>query len=204
MMNKNLRNLFAGLVALVAGTASLLADPTVGAPAPDFSAKDADGKVVKLSDYKGKVVVLEWFNQACPFVHKFYEPGKMQELQKTYSAKGVVWLTVASNKKENPNYLDGAGLKKKAAEWKATPAAILHDASGDLARLYAAKTTPDMFVIGADGKLAYKGAIDSIRSPKSSDIAKATPYLANAVDAVLAGKTPEPAETKPYGCGIKL
>jgi thiol-disulfide isomerase/thioredoxin len=204
MINKNLRNLFAGLAALLAGTASLLAAPVVGEAAPDFAVKDAAGKDVKLADYKGKVVVLEWYNPGCPFVKKFYEPGKMQELQKTYTGKGVVWLSIASTNKKNPEYFDGPGLIKKSAAVKASPTAIVHDVSGDLARLYAAKTTPHMFVISADGKLAYKGAIDSKPSASSGDIAKATPYLANAVDAVLAGKTPEPSETKSYGCGVKL
>ena len=192
------------LVSLAAGSASLFADPAVGAPAPDFAAKDAAGRAVKLSDHKGKIVVLEWFNPGCPFVKKFYAPGKMQELQKTYAAKGVVWITVASTKAKHPDHLDGAALTKKAAEWKASPAVILDDTDGAVARLYAAKTTPHLFVVGADGKLLYKGAIDSGRSPKSDDIAGATPYLANALDAALAGKTPEPADTKPYGCGVKL
>ncbi len=191
-------------LSLFAGAASLFADPAVGAAAPEFSAKDADGKAVKLSDHKGKVVVLEWFNPGCPFVKKFYAPGKMQELQKAYAAKGVVWITVASTKAKHPDHLDGAGLKAKALEWKASPGVMLDDTDGVVARLYSAKTTPHVFVVGADGKLLYKGAIDSGRSPKSDEIAKSTPYLANAIDAALAGKTPEPAETKPYGCGVKL
>jgi peroxiredoxin len=204
MINKNLRNLFAGLAALLAGTASLLAAPVVGEAAPDFAVKDAAGKDVKLADYKGKVVVLEWYNPACPFVKKFYTPGKMQELQKTYTGKGVVWLTVASANPKGGAYLDGSALTKGMTASKGAPSAILSDDDGKVARLYEAKTTPHMFVISADGKLAYKGAIDSKPSASSGDIAKATPYLANAVDAVLAGKTPEPVETKSYGCGVKL
>lgn len=198
------KNLVAGLAALAVGTASLLAAPVVGQPAPEFTAKSAEGKEVKLADYKGKVVVLEWYNPGCPFVKKFYAPGKMQELQKTYAAKGVVWLTIASAKPKSGAYLDGAALTKAMTAAKGAPAAILSDDDGKVARLYEAKTTPHMFVISADGKLAYKGAIDSKPTPKSDDIAKATPYLANAVDAVLAGKPVETAETKPYGCGVKL
>lgn len=198
-----LRSLRLLLVTLAAGAAPLFAAPAVGVAAPDFSAKDAAGKPVKLSDHKGKIVVLEWFNPGCPFVKKFYEPGKMQELQKTYAAKGVVWITVASTAAKHRDHLDGPALTRKAAEWKAAPAVILDDTDGAVARLYAAKTTPHLFVVGPDGKLLYKGAIDSIRSTDSEDIAKATPWLANAIDAALAGKTPEPADTKPYGCGIK-
>lgn len=200
-MPKSLRIL---LLSLVAGTGALLANPAVGAAAPEFTAKSAEGRDVKLSDHKGKIVVLEWFNPSCPFVKKFYEPGKMQQLQKDYAGKGVVWITVASTAKKHPDHLDGPALQKKIAALKAAPSLILDDSDGALARLYAAKTTPHVFVIGKDGKLLYKGAIDSVRSTDPDDIAKATPYLANAIDAALAGKSPEPAETKPYGCGVKL
>ena len=203
-MKNPLRNLFTGLLAVAACTASLVAAPTVGEAAPAFTVKSAAGKEVNLADYKGKVVVLEWYNPGCPFVKKFYEPGKMQELQKTYAAKGVVWLTVASANPKNGAYLDGPALTKSMADAKGAPSAILSDDDGKIARLYDAKTTPHMFVISADGKLAYKGGIDSKPTPKSDDIAKATPYLANAVDAVLAGKAVENADTKPYGCSVKL
>lgn len=203
-MFRSFRLTSAAVVAALVAPAALLAAPSVGAPAPAFSAKNADGKTVSLADYKGKVVVLEWFNPGCPFVKKFYGPGKMQELQTKYVAKDVVWLTVSSNAAKNPDHLDGAALKKKAAELKSGSSELIDDTSGDLARLYAAKTTPHVFVIGKDGKLAYQGAIDSVATPNSADIAKATPYLANAIDASLAGKAASPAETKAYGCGVKL
>lgn len=192
------------LLSLLTGATPLLATPVIGAAAPEFAAQDADGKAVKLSDHRGKVVVLEWFNPGCPFVKKFYAPGKMQELQKTYTTKGVVWITVASTNAKHRDHLDGAALKAKATEWKATPTVLLDDTAGTVARLYEAKTTPHVFIVGADGKLVYKGAIDSGRSAKSDEIATATPHLANALDATLAGKTPAPADTKPYGCSVKL
>lgn len=204
-MNRSFRKIVTGLIAgLLAPVALFASGPAVGAPAPDFSVKTAAGKEVKLSDYKGKVVVLEWYNPGCPFVKKFYAPGKMQELQKTYTARDVVWLTVASANPKSGAYLDGAALTKAMTSAKGAPTAILSDDDGKVARLYDAKTTPHMFVISADGKLAYKGGIDSKPTPKSDDIAKATPYLVNAVDAVLAGKAVEKADTKPYGCGVKL
>lgn len=198
------RHLFTGLLAVAACTTSLFAAPVVGETAPAFTVKTAAGKEVKLSDYAGKVVVLEWYNPGCPFVKKFYAPGKMQELQKTYTGKDVVWLTVASANPKNGAYLDGPALTKAMTDAKGSPTAILSDDDGKVARLYDAKTTPHLFVISADGKLAYKGGMDSKPTPKSDDIAKATPYLANAVDAVLAGKPVEKADTKPYGCSVKL
>lgn len=204
MLNQTFRHLSVTVAALCVGAASLLAAPTVGQPAPDFSAKSIEGKPVKLADLKGKVVVLEWYNPACPFVKKFYAPGKMQALQKSLADKGVVWLSIASTNAKNRDFLDNAALVKRVADDKSAPFAVVDDAAGDLARLYEAKTTPHIFVIGKDGKLVYQGAIDSIRSSKSEDIAKADAYLVNAVEAALAGKPASPAETKAYGCGVKL
>ena len=193
--------IFAGLLAPLA----LLAAPHVGSAAPDFTAKDVSGKTVKLADYKGKVVVLEWFNPNCPFVKKFYGSSKMQELQKDAASKGVVWLTVYSTApKHAEDYYDDAALTKKVAELKALPSDVLADPSGALVRLYDAKTTPQLFIIGVDGKLAYDGAIDSVRSPDAGDIAKAKPLFADALGAVLAGKPVADAKNKSYGCGIKL
>lgn len=195
----------AALAVAVLAPLALLAAPVVGSPAPEFSAKDIAGKPVKLSDYKGKVVVLEWFNPNCPFVKKFYGPSKMQELQKDAAGKGVVWLTVYSTApKHRGEYLDDAALTGKIAELKAVPSSVVADPSGDVAKLYDAKTTPQMFIIGVDGKLLYDGAIDSVRSPKPEDIAKAKPLFADALEAVLAGKSVSDAKNKSYGCGVKL
>jgi len=193
--------LFAGLLASLA----LLAAPEIGAPAPDFSAKNPAGQVVKLADYKGKVVVLEWFNPDCPFVKKFYASGKMQTLQKEAASKGVVWLTVYSTApKYKGDYYDDAALTKKISELKAGPSQIVADPAGAVARLYDAKTTPQLFIIGVDGKLAYDGAIDSARSPKAEDIDKAKPLFADALDAVITSKPVANPKNKSYGCGVKL
>ena len=149
-------------------------------------------------------MVLEWVNPGCPFVKKFYAPGRMQQWQKESVSKGVVWISVASTRRGHPDHLDGAGLKAWMSQQGGAPSVILADVSGALARRYAAKTTPHFFIIGADGKLVYKGAVDSIRSAKSEDIAKAAPHAINAVDAALAKRAATPAETAPYGCGVKL
>lgn len=184
--------------------AAATAAPKIGEPAPALGVADLDGKVRTLEEFRGKIVVLEWFNPGCPFVKKFYGPGKMQAWQTQLAAKDVVWLTVASTRAGHPDHKDAATLKTWLKDNRAAPATVLIDTDGALARRYAAKTTPHLFVIGKDGKLAYMGAIDSIRSPKPADIDKATPYLLNAVEAVAAGKPADPAETKAYGCGVKL
>ncbi len=176
----------------------------IGAPAPALGVVDLEGKIRTLEEFRGKIVVLEWFNPGCPFVKKFYGPGKMQAWQTQLAAKDVVWLTVASTRAGHPDHKDAAALKTWLKEAKAAPATVLLDTDGALAHRYEAKTTPHIFVIGKDGKLAYMGAIDSIRSPKPADIEKAAPYLLNAVEAVAAGKPADPAETKAYGCGVKL
>jgi peroxiredoxin len=160
-------------------------------PAPDFTAKDKDGKTVSLADFKGKTVVLEWYNPGCPYVKKFYDVGAMQNAQKEAIGQGVVWLVINSGKHK---LNDATGYY---------PATVINDEDKSLARAYEAKVTPHCFVIDAKGNLAYKGAIDSIASVKSADIEKATNYVAAAIKALKDGKAPEVTTSKPYGCGVK-
>ncbi|TAL26995.1 MAG: redoxin domain-containing protein [Alphaproteobacteria bacterium] len=187
---------------LLAGTQAFAA-ATVGESAPDFTASGASGKDVRLSDYKGKFVVLEWTSTECPFVHKWYNGGDMQKLQKKAAEDGVVWLSVDSSAPGKPGYLDA----KAAAEWikeeAAAPAEVIIDAKGEVGHLYGATTTPHMFVIDKEGKLAYAGAIDSIASAEAVDIPKATNYVQQALDELKAGKFVSVATTKSYGCGVK-
>lgn len=192
-----------GLVAGLALSISALAGPTVGQPAPAFSAVDASGKTVQLADYKGRPVVLEWTNDGCPFVKKHYDSGNMQALQKTYTARNVAWLTVISSAPGKQGHADGAKAQKLSADRGAAPTAVLLDESGTVGRLYDAKTTPHLFVIDAAGTLVYAGAIDSEPSGDPADIPNAVPYVKNALDEVLAGKPVTAAKTKPYGCSIK-
>ncbi len=194
------------LAAFVAGvtlSAAALAGPSVGQPAPAFSAVDSNGKTVSLADFKGRTVVLEWSNDGCPFVKKHYGSGNMQALQKAYTAKNVAWLTVISSAPGKQGHVDGAAANKLSVDRGAVPTAVLLDASGAVGRLYDAKTTPQMFVIDTKGVLAYAGGIDSIPTADADDIAKATPYLKLAVDAVLAGQPVLSPATKPYGCSVK-
>ena len=166
-------------------TATLAAVPS-GSPAPAFSGTDAlSGKPVSLAALKGKTVVLEWNNFECPFVHKFYDSGTMQKLQKDAEKEGVIWVTINSSAEGKEGFLkDDATAKAAIAEHKGNETYFLRDADGTIGHLYGAKSTPTMFVIDASGTLVYQGAIDSIPSPDVNDIAKATNYVTEALKAV--------------------
>ena len=160
----------------------------VGAPAPDFKGTDSKGKVHNLSDFKGKWVVLEWHNEGCPYVKKHYGGGNMQKLQQEWTAKGVVWLTVLSSASGQQGHMDPAGANAYFAAQKAAQTAVLHDPSGEIGRLYDAKTTPHMFVIGPDGSLVYNGAIDDKPSTDQADLHAASNYVSAALSEGMAGK----------------
>lgn len=179
------------------------ASASVEAPAPAFTAQTADGKTVSLADFKGKTVVLEWTNHDCPYVKKHYGSGNLPAQQKAATAQGVVWLQVISSAPGQQGFVDGATAQKLNADRGAAPSATLLDPKGELGRLYGAQTTPHMYVIKADGTLAYKGGIDSIATAKVEDIAKAEPYVTEALAAVAAGRKVEKAVTRPYGCSVK-
>jgi peroxiredoxin len=175
----------------------------VGDAAPDFKATDTDGKVRTLKDYNGKYVVLEWTNKDCPFVKKHYDSQNMQNLQKEYTGKGVVWLTIISSHKGKQGFVTAQEANQTKAKWNATPTAILLDAKGKMARLYGAKTTPHMFVINPKGTLIYAGAIDDQATTDPKDLATAKNYVRAALDADMAGKPVADPLTKPYGCSVK-
>jgi peroxiredoxin len=184
-----------------AGLASAAA--TVGQPAPDFTLKDTSGKTVKLSDFKGKHVVLEWTNPGCPFVLKHYNSGNMQATQKDATGKGVVWLAINSTEKTHRDYLEPAKLGAWKQERKSAPSAILMDEEGSTGKAYGARTTPHMYVIDPAGKLVYAGAIDSKPTGRVADIATATNYVKQTVGELLAGKPVSTPSTSAYGCSIK-
>jgi len=175
----------------------------VDAPAPAFTATTADGKTLSLSGFKGKTVVLEWTNADCPYVRKHYSSGNMQSQQKAATAKGVVWLQVISSAPGEQGYVDGPAALKLNVERGAAPTATLLDPMGELGKLYGAQTTPHMYVVRPDGVLAYKGGIDSLATTDKADIAKAEPYVAEALAAVAEGRKVEKASTRPYGCSVK-
>jgi peroxiredoxin len=161
--------------------------------APDFELTDHMGKTHKLSDYQGKVVVLEWTNPQCPFVVRHYKADTMTNLAAKYG-EDIVWLAVDSS-----NFVTAESATKWAkAEGIEYP--ILLDASGEIGRMYEAKTTPHMFVIGTEGEVLYNGAIDDDASGKSEN---PNNYVEAAVASALAGQPVETAQTKPYGCSVK-
>lgn len=189
--------------ALAFSPIAAIASPAVDQPAPAFTATTADGKTLELNSLRGKNVVLEWTNHECPFVKKHYESGNMQSLQKDAAAKGIVWLQVISSAPGKQGHVDGATAIKVNASRGATPANTLLDADGKLGKLYGAQTTPHIYIIDTKGVLIYKGGIDSIVSTDKADVAKAEPYVANALAAIAAGKKIANGSTKPYGCSIK-
>ncbi len=175
----------------------------VGNPAPDFTAKTSTGQTVRLSDYKGKVVVLEWTNHQCPFVAKHYRSGNMQKLQQEAKAKGVVWFSVVSSAPGQPGFVTAAQANAVVKEQKASPTAVILDPEGTLGKLYGARTTPHMFVIDKAGQLQYMGAIDDQPSLAEQDVTKANNYVRAAIQQILAGQKVTTSTTQPYGCSVK-
>jgi peroxiredoxin len=175
----------------------------VGAPAPEFTVTDANGATHSLSQYKGKNVVLEWFNPECPFVKKFYKNGDMPKLQKQVVEGGDVWLTINSSAEGRPGHLNASNAKEVQTALGLSSTALLLDPEGTVGMAYGARTTPHLFVIDAQGTLAYAGAIDSAPSTDPDDIAKATNYVTEAITALKSGKKVTTSSTDPYGCSVK-
>jgi len=196
---------------LVVGTIGLMS--SVGAAndnskaksnqAAEFTLTDPSGKSHSLSDYKGKWVVLEWTNQSCPFVKKFYSVGNMQELQKKYTEKGVVWLAICSSAKGKQGHFSSEEWASTIKKNELHSTAVLIDEDGKVGKLYKAKTTPHMFVINPEGEIVYQGAIDSKKSADSDDIANSDNYVVAALEAGMAGKPIKVKTTQPYGCSVK-
>jgi peroxiredoxin len=174
-----------------------------GEPAPSFSAPDIAGKTIRLGDYAGKIVILEWTNDGCPFVGKHYDSGNMQVLQQKYTAAGVVWLTIASSAPGEQGYVTPAEAKADLARWRAAPTDFLLDPEGMVGRLYDARATPHMVVIDRSGRVAYMGAIDDKPSTRLADVKTAHNYVVAALDAVAAGQPVAVSSTRAYGCSIK-
>lgn len=189
--------------ALGATVASIASASAPGAQAPDFAVADAAGKPVKLADYRGKFVVLEWTNPECPFVRKHYDSKNMQGLQALWGAQDVVWLSINSTNRNHGEYKTPAQMSAWMAEKGAAPKAVLLDDTSATGRAYAAKTTPHMFVIDPAGKVVYAGAIDDKRSAREADRKVANNYVRAALAEATAGKPVTLASTTPYGCSVK-
>jgi peroxiredoxin len=193
--------LVVGVLALSAGAA--LAGVEVGQAAPDFSLPDTNGQTHQLSQYKGKWVVLEWYQPDCPFVRKHYGSGNMQALQKEFTAKGVVWLSIDSSAPGEEGNYPADKLNEIASSQGVARTALLLDPDGKVGHAYGAKTTPDMYIINPDGKLVYEGAIDSKPTTSVADLKVATNYVKAALDDSMTGKSVPQTVTRPYGCSVK-
>ena len=175
----------------------------VGMAAPDFTVTDIQGNQVTLSDYKGKIVVLEWSNHLCPFVVKHYASGNMQQSQKTATEKDVVWLTIVSSAPGKQGHVSAEEAMEIEKEVGTSSSARILDETGEIGKLYGAKTTPHMFVVNQEGNIAYAGAIDSNSSPDPNTIEGATNYVLAALDDIEAGRDVQTPATWPYGCSVK-
>jgi peroxiredoxin len=187
---------------LLLGAASTAFAAEVGKPAPDFTATDINGKTHKLSDYRGKIVVLESYNYDCPFCRNHFTTGAMQELQTEMASQGVVWLLVNSVNPKHPNYRTKEAARKEWETLKIKATAWLDDSSGQIGRAYGMQTTPHLFVINREGVLVYEGAIDDKPTP-DHDPRKARNYVRETVHALVTGKPVTVTRTKPYGCSVK-
>jgi hypothetical protein len=184
-------------------TLTAQAVPSVGQPAPDFTLKDAAGKTVKLADFRGKYVVLEWTNPNCPFVRKHYDSGNMAATQQDVVGQGAVWLSINSTAKTSYEYMEPARLVAWQQARKVQPTATLMDEDGVAGKAYGARTTPHMYIVDPQGRLAYAGGIDSIPSANPEDVRKAVNYVRQGIAEASAGKPLSAATTRPYGCSIK-
>ncbi len=206
MLKPSRRRLSLGAVALsLAAACPVLAREAVapGQTAPDFTARDTAGREVRLSGFKGKIVVLEWTNHDCPYVKKHYGTGNMQALQKDATGQGVIWLTISSSATGAQGHVTGLDADKLTTDRKASPTAFLLDHDGRVGRLYGASATPHMYVIDKAGVLAYMGAIDDKPSTNRDDVPTARNYVRETLSAVQNGQPVKTASTRVYGCTIK-
>lgn len=192
------------LVALPAlGAGSAAAQAVVGRSAPAFTLRDSEGRSRSLAEWKGRIVVLEWWNPECPFVGKHYRSGHMQQLQKEWTARDVVWLTIDSSALGKQGYVDGPRARALAEKRGIASTALLLDPQGSVGRAYGAKTTPHMFVIDKDGTVVYAGGIDDRPSTDQADLARARNYVDSALSELVAGRRVTVSSSQPYGCAVK-
>jgi hypothetical protein len=196
-----LRHLAFALLILLSGAACAAAVP--GQSAPDFTLAGTDGQAARLSDFRGKWVVLEWVNPGCPFVQKHYNSKNMQGLQKEYGAKQVVWLSINSTNPTHYDYLKPQAMGAWMQAQGGAPRATLMDEQGMAGRAYGARTTPQMVVITPAGEIVYAGAIDDKRSTDPQDVKSAKNYVRAALSEAMAGKPVTVATATPYGCSVK-
>lgn len=171
--------------------------------APNFKLKDSNGKEHSLSDFKGKLIVLEWINYECPFVKKHYDSKNMQTLQEKYTKQGLIWLTICSSAESKQGNFANDEINRRSKKHNAKFTAYLNDSDGKVGKMYGAKTTPHMYIINEEGKLVYAGGIDDKASTDLEDIKDAKNYVSLALEELLAGKDVSVQSSKPYGCSVK-
>ena len=193
----------ATFTAIAVVAAPVAAAPIVGQPAPNFKLADVNGKAVSLSNFRGKTVVLEWNNPECPFVKKHYGSGNMQKTQAAAAKQGVVWLSINSGAPGKQGHMNAAQAKATLAQSKSSPAHYLLDPSGQVGKLYDAKTTPHLFIVNKAGTLVYAGGIDDKPTPRPADIAGSRNHVLAALNEIKAGKAVSVKTSRPYGCAVK-
>jgi len=191
------------VVVMLCAVPLLIAAAKVGDAAPEFTATASNGKIVRLADYRGKYVVLEWHNNGCPYVGKHYNSGNMQRLQKHWTSQGVVWFTILSSAPGKQGYVTASEENDYLTKEQAAPTAALLDPAGDIGHLYDAKTSPQMVVINPQGVVIYSGAIDDKPTTDLQDVQGATNYVSLALEESMAGKPVKNPATRPYGCSVK-
>lgn len=197
------KNVLCMMAAALAAFSMPLWAARVGEPAPDFVGTDTYGRTHHLSDYRGKYVVLEWQNRGCPYTRKHYESGNMQRLQKQWTARGVVWLTIISSAPGKQGYMTAEEANRYFAQMGASPTAVLLDPQGTIGHLYDARTTPEIYIIDPRGILIYQGAIDDKPTTNPEDIKTAQNYVDLVLNAAFAGQPISVSTTRPYGCSVK-
>ena len=178
------------------------APPSAGQAAPAFTLVDAEGTPRSLADFRGKTVVLEWTNEGCPYVIKHYT-GAMQALQREAVADGVVWLTIISSAPGTQGFVEGQAAREWRTRTNGASTHLLLDPTGEVGKLFDAKTTPDMRVIDADGIVRFVGGIDDRPTNKPEDLDGANNYVRAALADMKAGRPVQTAFATPYGCSVK-
>ncbi len=201
MLKQWIRKTIIGVLCI--GTIPLGAQVTTGNKAPNFTLSDAKGQSHQLSDFKGKIVVLEWINYDCPFVKKHYNTGHMQHLQRTFTEQGIIWLSINSSAPGKQGHFDPITLAKRMEKTKVNPSAYLLDNDGKVGRMYNAKTTPHMYIINKKGTLVYQGAIDDDPGVWGSDPYRSKNFVRIVLDAIMHGRPSPVKETPAYGCSVK-
>lgn len=178
-------------------------EAVIGAAAPLFSLPGTDGNTYTLEDLQGKFVVLEWLNFGCPYVKRHYNSGNMPALQKEFTGKDVVWLSIVSSAPGKQGYYEAAEMNTENEKFGGLQTAILLDPEGDVGKMYGAVTTPHMYIINPEGNLVYKGGIDDQPRAKEAETMEANNFVRAALNQAMNGEAVTVETARPYGCSIK-